>query len=154
MPIRHLHQTFPAAAQDYFSMNRVRFATAAIFANVMPFDRKEHLRGSLQLCRQLLSRGDNVIVLFPEGTRTTTGELGEFRPGIGSLLAGTDVPVVPCALQGPFRAWPKGAWIPRPRRVRLIIGKPRRYSDRTPGRESSDRIARELHDVVKELLCK
>jgi 1-acyl-sn-glycerol-3-phosphate acyltransferase len=153
IPLSRLHHTYPAAAQDYFFVNRRRIALAAIFANAIPFGRKMHLRRSLELCRRLLAVPGNVVILFPEGTRTTTGDLAPFRPGIGSLLAGTDVSVVPCAIRGSFRAWPKGAWLPRPRRLRLVIGKPRQFSDWTPGRESSDRIAAELHAAVRESLC-
>jgi 1-acyl-sn-glycerol-3-phosphate acyltransferase len=153
IPFSRLGRAFPAAAQDYFFMNRRREALAAIFANAIPFGRKLHLRRSLEFCRHLLAVPGNVLILFPEGTRTTTGNLGPFRPGIGSLLAGTQVPVVPCAIQGAFRAWPKGAWLPRPRGLRLVIGAPRRYADLAPGRESNNRIATELHAAVRQILC-
>jgi 1-acyl-sn-glycerol-3-phosphate acyltransferase len=153
IPLRRLHRTFPAAAQDYFFVNRRRVALAAIFANAIPFGRKLNLRRSLEMCRALLAIPGNVLILFPEGTRTTTGELGEFRAGIGLLLAGTNVPVVPCAIQGAFAAWPKGAWLPRPRGVRLVIGKARRYADLPPGRGSSEHIAGELRGAVAEFLC-
>ena len=153
LPLGHLTRTYAAAAEDYFFVNRRRVAMAGVFANAIPFARKVHLRRSLDLCRRVLAGPDNILILFPEGTRTTTGKLGEFRPGIGSLMAGTSIPVVACAIQGAYRAWPKGVRFPRPRGVRLVIGPPRSYAHLPPGRESSDRIARELHDVVQELLC-
>src|SRR6185295_17345295 len=108
LPLRKLHRAFPAAAQDYFFVSLPRAAVAAIFINAMPFARKVQMRQSLDLCRKLLANPGNILILFPEGTRSTTGELAEFRPGIGTLAAGVDVPVVPCALQGAFAAWPKG----------------------------------------------
>jgi len=154
IPLSRLHRVYPAAARDYFFMNRHGVALAAIFANALPFSRDARLRESLELCRQILAIAGNVLILFPEGTRTTTGDLGEFRPGIGSLLAGADVLVVPCAIRGAFGAWPKGAWLPRPRGLRLVIGAPRRYAHLAPGRESSDRIASDLRLTVQELLCK
>ncbi len=88
--------------------------------------------------------------LFPEGTRSTTGELGEFKPGIGLMLAGTRVPIVPCWLDGTFRAWPKGSCFPRPRRVRLAIGKPRTYEHLGRGKDSALEISRDLREAILE----
>jgi 1-acyl-sn-glycerol-3-phosphate acyltransferase len=65
--------------------------------------------------------------MFPEGTRSLDGSVGQFRRGVGMLLAGSHYPVVPCCLDGTFSAWPKGVLIPRPSRVRLAIGEPRTY---------------------------
>jgi 1-acyl-sn-glycerol-3-phosphate acyltransferase len=153
LPLRKVHRAFPAAAQDYFFVSLPRIAVAAIFVNAMPFARQLHIRQSLELCRQLLANPGNILILFPEGGRSVSGEMGEFRPGIGMLLAGSDVPVVPCALQGAHAAWPKGAVIPRPRTVRLIIGRPRSYPQVERTGESAHQIARELQEAVKELLC-
>jgi 1-acyl-sn-glycerol-3-phosphate acyltransferase len=153
IPLRRLHQAFPAAAQDYFFVNVRRRAIAAIFINAMPFARQVHLRQSLDLCRHLLAKPGNILILFPEGTRSTSGEMGEFRPGIGSLVAGSGVPVVPCALKGTFEAWPKGQTIPRPRPVRLVIGEPQCFTNCEPCRESFHQIAQSLETSVRKLLC-
>lgn len=154
LPVSSLHRAFPVAARDYFFVSLPRVAVAAIFINAIPFARQTHMRQSLDLCRQLLANPGNMLILFPEGTRSTTGQLGDFRPGIGSLVAGSDLPVVPCALQGTFRAWPKGSLWPRPRRLRLVIGEPRTFAHLPPGRESIHLIARQLQDAVQELLCR
>jgi 1-acyl-sn-glycerol-3-phosphate acyltransferase len=154
LPMARLHQAFPAAARDYFFVSLPRIAAAAIFVNAMPFARQVHVRQSLEICRGLLRRRGNVLILFPEGTRSPDGTMQAFRPGIGSLVAGVDVPVMPCALNGCFDAWPKGACIPRPRSLRLIIGPPRRYADLPPGRESAHFIAQDLQRAIQELLCR
>src|SRR5262249_3540357 len=114
LPLKKLHRAFPAAAQDYFFVGVPRLAAAAIVVNALPFARQTHVRQSLDLCRQLLANPGNILVLFPEGTRSTTGRVGEFRPGIGLLIAGSTVPVVPCHLGGAFEAWPKGQTLPSP----------------------------------------
>ena len=77
----------------------------------------------------MLANGGNILLIFPEGTRTVTGDIGRFRSGIGRLVVGTTLPVVPCHLSGGVKAWPKGAFFPRPRRLRLRIGAPRTYAD-------------------------
>jgi 1-acyl-sn-glycerol-3-phosphate acyltransferase len=152
IPLRKLHRAFPAAAQDYFFVNVRRMAVAAILANALPFSRDAHPRQSLAICRRLLGNPGNILILFPEGTRSVDGELGEFRPGIGALAAGSGAPVVPCALQGAFAAWPKGALLPRPRRLRLIIGVSRCYTESKTNRTSVHRITEELHEAVRQLL--
>ena len=127
LPLRSLHRAYPLAARDYFGANGLRLALTAIIANVMLFDRDETGRQGLKLCQRMLEEHGNVLVMFPEGTRSIDGRVGIFRRGIGLLLAGTTYPVVPCYLDGTFKAWPKGTLIPRPARVRLTIGEPRTY---------------------------
>src|SRR5437762_7704270 len=95
LPLSKLHRAFPAAAHDYFFLSAPRLAIAAIVVNALPFCRQSHVRESLELCHELLGDAGNVLILFPEGTRTTTGQIGQFKSGIGALVAGTDVPVVP-----------------------------------------------------------
>jgi 1-acyl-sn-glycerol-3-phosphate acyltransferase len=151
LPLSRLHHAFPVAAQDYFFDNLRKAAFAAILVNALPFGRHARKRQSLDLCRCILAIPGNILILFPEGTRTTTGELGEFRPGVGSLVAGTAVPIIPCALQGTFDAWPKGRIIPRPRRIRLIIGPARAYAGLAPGHEMNHRVAEELRRLVHGL---
>lgn len=151
LPLRKIHKTFPAAARDYFFTTLPKSAFFAIAVNAMPFDRKENPRDSLAVCADLLRTPEHVLILFPEGTRTTSGEIGEFKVGIGFLTAGTPVPIVPCYLEGAYRAWPKGAWIPRPRRLRLVVGEPRTFADLESTKESAQRIASTLRDDVVDL---
>jgi 1-acyl-sn-glycerol-3-phosphate acyltransferase len=151
VPLKKVHRAFPAAAADYFFTNLPALAFSAIVVNAMPFDRKENPRQSLALCRQLLDAPGHILILFPEGTRTVDGSLGRFKPGIGFLIAGTEFPVVPCYLEGAYRAWPKGKWIPRPRKLRLIIGEPLTFRDRTPVKEDAVAIADALREKVTAL---
>jgi 1-acyl-sn-glycerol-3-phosphate acyltransferase len=151
LPLNKLHRAFPAAAQDYFFVNVPRLALAAVVVNALPFGRQTHVRQSLELCRQLLANPGNVLVLFPEGTRTATGQMGEFKPGIGLLVAGTTIPAVPCHLAGAFQAWPRNKTFPRPRRLRLRIGEPRTFATLAPDREGALQVAAELQRAVLEL---
>lgn len=151
LPWRSLHQTFPAAAADYFFVGGARTALAVLFGNALPFHRRARIRQSLGVCRRLLSKPGNVLILFPEGTRSADGRLSEFKPGIGMLLAGSGVPVVPCHITGAHVAWPRGRKLPRPMRLRLVIGKPHVYEDLDPGTASAHQIADELRRAVAEL---
>jgi 1-acyl-sn-glycerol-3-phosphate acyltransferase len=151
LPLRKLHRAFPAAAADYFFQSVPRTFVAAIVTNALPFARRVRVRRSLSVCSDLLSDPENILIIFPEGTRSETGETGEFKSGIGVLVAGRDVTVLPCYLQGAFRAWPKGRRLPRPKKVRLIVGAPRSYSSRNSNKIDIGAIAAELCRAVKEL---
>src|SRR5438270_934906 len=128
LPLRKLHRAFPAAAADYFFESIPRTWIAAVFVNALPFARRAHSRQSLSICGELLANRGNVLIIFPEGTRSTTGQTQEFKPGIGALVAGRDVSVLPCYLDGTFDAWPKGSRFPRPRKIRLVVGAERNYA--------------------------
>lgn len=151
LPLAKVHRAFPAAASDYFFVSVPRLAFAAIVVNALPFDRRIQIRQSLSLCRELLVNPGNVLIIFPEGTRSTTGRLGTFKPGIGMLVAGTNYPVVPCYLEGAHRALPKGTFVPRPRRVRLTIGRALEFSRLNPGKAAAQQVCRELRDAVLAL---
>jgi 1-acyl-sn-glycerol-3-phosphate acyltransferase len=151
LPLGKLHRAFPAAARDYFFVTVPRLLAAAIVVNALPFDRQIHIRQSLSLCRGLLENSGNILLIFPEGTRSATGELGDFKPGIGLLTAGTCHPVVPCYLHGTYDAWPKGNWFPRPRKVQLIVGRPRCFQHLPCNVASAQEICQELHDAVLAL---
>ena len=151
LPLRKLHRAFPAAASDYFFQSIPRLWAAAILVNALPFARRARVRQSLSLCRELLANPGTILIIFPEGTRSTTGDVGEFKSGIGALVAGCDVAVAPCFIDGSFQAWPKGKRFPRPRKVRLIVGTPRNYRDRATDKIDICAIAAELRDAVNEL---
>jgi hypothetical protein len=151
LPLRKLHRAFPAAASDYFFRSVPRLWAAAILANALPFARQARVRKSMSLCRELLANPGTILIIFPEGTRSTTGEVGEFKSGIGALVAGRDVAVAPCFVDGSFQAWPKGKRFPRPLKVRLVVGTPRNYCDRGTDKIDICAIAAELRDAVNEL---
>ena len=146
LPLRRLQRAFPVAAEDYFFRSLPRTWFATVVMNALPFARQMRVRESLAICAQLLAQPGNVLVIFPEGTRSRSGATQAFKPGIGALLAEGGATVLPCYVEGAFRAWPKGRRLPRPRKVRLMIGAPRSYD----GGEASA-IAAELREAVEEL---
>jgi 1-acyl-sn-glycerol-3-phosphate acyltransferase len=151
LPLRKLHRAFPAAAADYFFESVPRIWVAAVVVNALPFRRQTHVKQSLVLCQHLLQNPGNVLIIFPEGTRSTTGTTGKFKPGIGALVAGRDIPVLPCYMAGGFKAWPKGKVFPYPKKVLLTIGEPRNFAAIVSDRDSANTIAAELEQTIKEM---
>src|SRR5437868_7383416 len=151
LPLPKLHRAFPAAASDYFFKSVLRLWAAAVLVNALPFGRHRRTRESFTICNELLANPGTILIIFPEGTRSTTGEISEFKSGIGALVAGKDVAVVPCFVDGSFRAWPKGRRLPRPGKLRLVVGAPRNYRARNTDKIDICAIAAELRDAVNEL---
>ena len=151
LPLRKLHRAFPVAASDYFFQRVPRLWAAAVLVNALPFGRHSRTRRSLTICAELLANAGTILIIFPEGTRSTTGQINEFKSGVGSLVAGKDVSVIPCFIDGTFRAWPKGKRIPRPRKIRLIVGPPRNFRTRSADKIDICAIAKELRESINGL---
>jgi 1-acyl-sn-glycerol-3-phosphate acyltransferase len=66
----------------------------------------------------------HVLNLYPEGSRTVTGEIGPIEPGAALVIRRAGVPVVPVAIDGSFEAWPKGQKRFRPYPIRVMYGPP------------------------------
>ena len=151
VPLKKIHRTFPAAAADYFFSSLPRSVVSAILINALPFDRKVKGAESLTVCSKLLDNEGNVLIIFPEGTRTTSGEMGRFRSGIGRLVVGTDLAVLPCHLAGGVNAWPKGKIFPRPRKLHLRIGETQSYGHLEKDARSVKVICEDLRERVADL---
>ncbi len=151
LPLAKLHRAFPAAAADYFFKSVHRTFVATVIVNALPFARQVHIRQSLSLCQTLLENSGNILIVFPEGTRSASGQIERFKPGVGALVANRNVAVLPCYLDGAFRALPKGSVWPRPRKVRLIIGAPRNYASIVNTSDPANAVAAQLQETVRSL---
>jgi 1-acyl-sn-glycerol-3-phosphate acyltransferase len=148
LPLRVRRRVFPLIARDYF--RRAWTGLAVWTMNALPVDRRSGDRRSILKCERLLSAG-NILILFPEGTRSAGDEPAEFRRGVAFLAAGRDIPVVPCYLAGSHTAWPKGRWLPRPAVVSLTIGFPLNYAELPRTRQGREELCRNLRSAVIRL---
>jgi 1-acyl-sn-glycerol-3-phosphate acyltransferase len=78
-------------------------------------------RGALEAAEAVLRAGEP-LVLFPEGTRKEGPTIGELLEGASFLAARTGAPIVPVGIAGTDRAMPRGARVPRPAKVHVVIG--------------------------------
>ena len=143
---------YPIAAGDTFFETPVAAAFAAIALNALPMWRKRGGgRHALEELRARLINEKCVYVLFPEGTRSRDGAIGSFKAGIGMVIAGTSVPVVPCHLRGTHESLPPDRRWPRFRKIELRIGAPQAFSQIANEREGWHTIASALESAVKQL---
>lgn len=151
LPIKSINRTFSVAAKDYFFSSFCKSIFSSIFVNALPFDRQHKHKESLELCADVLNVSDQVLIMFPEGTRSLTGEIHPFRPGIGFLVAGTDRLVVPAYIDGAYQSWPKGSKVPKPGHVRVCLGKPLDFKGIERGKEGYETVAQLCESAVRNL---
>ena len=77
----------------------------------------------MRSCYYVLKNGKG-LCLFPEGLRTLSGKVGEFKPGFGILAKEGGGPLVPIFLEGAFEAWPRTSKFPKRHPITVKFGKP------------------------------
>lgn len=124
--------------------------------NALPIPREKiGARRWLEACREVLSRG-SALVFFPEGTRTRDGRLQRARGGIELLARCAGAPLVPALVVGAYRAWPRGAVLPRPGTIHVHFGRPidsqeTACAERAEVRQSWDSVADRWESSLREL---
>lgn len=151
LPRRLRRVTLALAADDTFFDSRPRAAFAAMCLNALPLRRHRMGRHSLDELRDRLVGEPCGYLLFPEGTRSRSGAMNPFKPGLGMLIAGTDVPVIPCRIIGAFEAWPPHATQPRPHPIRVHFGPALRFNDVANTRSGWEQVAVACERAVRDL---
>ena len=107
-------------------------------AGFIPVDREERSRSGAAVEAALHRlRGGRSVVVFPEETRSPSGELLPFKKGAAHLALKSGLPILPLGIAGSLRVLPKGTLVITPGPVVLVIGKP----IETVGRPPRDRAA-------------
>jgi len=136
-----------------------RFASFRWLINsldAIPIDREGlGLSGMKEALRRL--KWGELVLVFPEGTRSRDGEIAEFLPGFTALAVRSGAAILPVAIEGAYDAWPRGRKLPRPGKIRVHYGRPIRpeeiddRDERELVREVEQRV-RECHARLRRLL--
>lgn len=145
--LSRLRRIRPVAAADYFERNAfVSIFTKTLF-NILPIARKNinAENNPLRKMREAIEAGDSLII-FPEGTRGSGEQMGNFRSGVAHLIEEVpDLTIIPAYLVNMGRSLPKGEFIPVPFFCEIRIGAPRVIKG------SRKEITRTLENAVREL---
>lgn len=101
-----------------------------------------------EAARRIHERGVSTVV-FPEGTRSRTGELLPFKNAPFGLAIAAQVPLVPVYVHDTFRILPKGAWRLRPTPIRIVVGEPIPTTGLTL--QDRDTLRQRAHDAIAAL---
>jgi 1-acyl-sn-glycerol-3-phosphate acyltransferase len=110
--------------------------------NAFPVRRGEGDIAAVKEAIRRLQEG-RVLTMFPEGTRTRTGEIGPIQPGIATIIRRGRVPVIPAVIEGAQFAWPRRRRLPTTHPIRILYGPPMKLHDYPP---------RDIIDVIDQTL--
>jgi len=126
LPRRPVFQLFYFVFGPYFFRPFIKNRVLRNFVKMgrfIPFDFSTHFLEALRSCYYVLKNGKG-LCFFPEGLRSTDGEIGEFKKGFGILAKVTGAMLVPVAIMGTHEAWPSTAKNPKLYPIRLKFGRP------------------------------
>jgi long-chain acyl-CoA synthetase len=105
---------------------RLQYALIVTLFNVFPLPHRSGFRRSFAFAGETMDRGYNLLV-FPEGTRTTNGEMNPFMKGTGLLVQKLGAPVVPIKIEGLFELKKQGRHFARRGEITVRFGEPIKY---------------------------
>ena len=121
LPQKSFSDLYILGLQNFFT-GRFKESFARI-AHVIPIDTELYLNKALLMSSYILRQRKSLLI-FPEGGRSSDGELMDFKKGVGILSTEINIPVVPARIKGSFEALPKGAMWPKFTEIKITFGKP------------------------------
>lgn len=139
----------PAARENFFKNQLIAwFSTHTRCIPVKPGRRDLH---ALHRMKEVLPKG--IIILFPEGTRSRTGDVGEGRAGAGLVALATRPRIIPVAIDGMQEVLPIGETVPRiGKRIYVKYGPPIDYSEfigQPRTRETAQALVDKVIDAIR-----
>ena len=136
-------------------------------AGVIPINRKDNIskKFALEKAVKVLKRGD-IVIIYPEGTRSRTGEIQKGKSGAAKIHLRSGVPILPMAIKGTFGLLPPGGKLKIRRTVKINIGQPLDFEEerkmakildcnseeyRSLLQKITDRIMEEINHLYTEL---
>jgi 1-acyl-sn-glycerol-3-phosphate acyltransferase len=113
----------------------------------IPLDRDGVGLSGIKEALKRLKRGEMVVV-FPEGTRSKDGKIAPFRPGFTTLAVRSKAAILPVAIDGAFEAYPRWRKFPGPGRIRVHYGVPLTAAE-LEGRDERE-LVNEIEDRVRK----
>ena len=119
-PYRLFRNIFHVGASEFFDNKLMQFIARML--NVVPVNPDTELMKAMKAGAIGLKHG-KVLNIYPEGERAFDGELHHFKKGAAILATELGLPIVPVAIDGLYKVWPRKSWRIRPAKVKITIGK-------------------------------
>ena len=160
LPAHRRGRVATAAAKEFFAArfhperfswrrratNSLNYFLGSLLFNIFPLPQRESgTRQAIRYLGELLGDGNSVLI-FPEGRRTDTGEIGRFQPGIGMIAARLQVPIIPVRIEGLDRILHQSWRMARPGPARVAFGEPLRLEGEDY-RGLADRVERAVRSL-------
>jgi long-chain acyl-CoA synthetase len=147
-PYRVLSEIFHVGASEYWRNSLTKQIAKLI--NIVPVDPDTNLRRALWIGAAGLRAG-KVLNIYPEGERSFDGELHPFKKGAAILASELQVPILPVALDGVYKVWPRKSWRLRLAKVRIRFGKPI-YPAGVPAEGQAEELTARLRSTIQKML--
>lgn len=118
--------------------------------NCIPVDQDKPDMGGLKAVIRQLKLGKKVLI-FPEGSRNLDGKMLPGEPGVGLIVAKSEVPVIPVRLFGTREALPRGGSMPAPSEVTLVVGEPWYYDPANYHETGKDLYRKISEDLMAQI---
>jgi 1-acyl-sn-glycerol-3-phosphate acyltransferase len=141
----HFHPDGQPLAQRFLSS--LEYYLVTLLFNAFPIPQEEPgARETLHYAGDLVSEGWSLLI-FPEGERRPSGQIGRFYPGVGLLALRLKVPVIPIHIENTDHILPRGCFLPRLGHARVTFGSPLQVR----GEEDPQALADRLQEAIKIL---
>lgn len=140
-------QVFYMAKEELFE-NKI-FAAAIRNLGVFPVKRGTADRNAIKKALGVLKEG-KCLGLFPEGTRSKTGELGKAEAGVGLIAAMSKTEVIPSAIINTNKIFSSGSMFPR---LTLIYGRPMKFEGSTKDKAALAAFSQSIMDEIAKLIA-
>ena len=125
-------------------------------AGVIRLDREnaESRKKAIEEAIEVLKKGD-ILIIYPEGTRTRTGEIQEGKEGVAKIFLKTGVPILPVGITGTFELMPPGKAFPEIKRiVKIKVGLPLYFKDEFNLAQNLSCDSKEYKEILKKITQK
>ena len=146
LPAEIMRNSFYYATEEHM---RGRFRQAYARSNNIVLMERSNLRDSILKLAEVLKRGKHVVI-FPEGARTHTGELSQFKKTFAILSRELHVPVVPVCIKGAFEALPRSKRFVSPHQIEIEYLPPILPDDNLTYDDIANQVKQAIHECLKK----
>ncbi|MCX6354860.1 MAG: AMP-binding protein [Candidatus Aureabacteria bacterium] len=154
LPMSLKFRIFFLGLHNYFEVPVLRHMLRGL--RIIPVDAARNIIETLQASYFVLENG-KALCVFPEGARSISGDVQEFKKGVAILARESGARIIPAYIRGAHRAWRPGTWFPRPRSIRIRFGNPLSFDELkergagSPHADECEVAAHALRNAVIEL---